>query len=245
MKNRISTLALVSLALATSVPAWADTPADLTDLVGARGSSGETQMLARGYALIRVTQVRDQAWSFWWSDTQNQCVAVATSDGRYASINGVPTQNCRPGGASGTAKPEPTAGTLTLICYGQGEHATISSHSGYEWNRDKKHYEPTTRFESDKERFNTGVQIDIKDGAGRIHLTGKLIPPLNSGGSDGWWPLENLRMEPDRITARYKLNFASSPTVSIDRNTGFVEIQGLNSFSGKCDMGDWAAGRRF
>lgn len=236
------------LALACGV-SYAQTPPDVEDLVGARAAGGETQLQARGYVFVRANRVRDQSWTFWWSDVQKACVAVATSDGRYASLQRVPVQNCRPGGAASGADPvasaPPRAEALTLVCYGQGQHATYSSHYGYEWNNDSKRYVPMQRMESGTEQFNSGVQFDFRDGMGRVHLTGKLVPPLNSGGTDGWWPLEDIQMTPDRISARYRLNALSHPTVSIDRHNGLVEIKGSPGFSGKCDSGDWGAERRF
>jgi hypothetical protein len=129
--------------------AQGQTPPDLEDLVGARGAGGETQMEARGYKQVRAARVRDQSWTFWWSDLQNACVAIATTDGRFAAINKIPIQNCRPGGVAGDEKPRPQpADELTLICYGQGEHAAYSSHSGYEWNDKSKRYQPTQRIET-------------------------------------------------------------------------------------------------
>lgn len=242
-------LAAALLAAALGLPAAVlaqKPPADLSDLVGVRGSSGETQMQARGYRQVRATLVREQSWTFWWSDVQRQCVAISTDDGRYAAINLIPEQNCKPGGAASEAKPAPvTPAVLTLVCYGQGQHATYSSHTGYEWNNKTKRYEPTQRVESGTEQFNSGVQIDIRGDEGRIHLSEKMIPPLHSGGSDGWWPLQNLSLTADRITARYKLNGLNTPEINIDRRSGFLEIKGMTPFSGKCDLGDWGASRRF
>lgn len=224
----------------------AQTPTDLADLVGARGAGGETQMQARGYQQVRATRVRDQSWTLWWSDVQRACVAIATDDGRYASISRIPEQNCRPGGVATAPPPRPhQPDTLTLVCYGQGEHAVFASHSGYEWNDKRKHYEPTQRTETADEQFQTGVQFEFRDGGGRIHLSGKMIPPLNSGGVDGWWQLEDVRMSPDRITARYQVNALNRLNVQIDRRTGMVEIKDKPGFSGKCDVGDWGAGRKF
>jgi hypothetical protein len=221
------------------------TPPDLEDLVGARGAGGETQMQARGYQQVRATRVRDQSWTFWWSDVQRVCVAISTDEGRYAAISRIPEQNCRPGG-SGEAQPRAhQPDMLVLICYGLGEHAVFSSHSGYEWNEKRKHYEPMQRAETANEQFQTGVQFEFRDGGGRIHLSGKMIPPLNSGGVDGWWPLEDVRMSPDRITARYHVSGLNRLSVNIDRRTGMVEIQDKPGFSGKCDQGDWGIGRKF
>lgn len=234
------------LALCIGTAAQAQVPADLQDLVGARGAGGETQMLARGYQQVRATRVRDQSWTFWWSDVQRACVAISTDNGRYAAINRIPEQNCRPGGVAGDTPPQPhRPDAITLVCYGQGEHATYSSHSGYEWNEKRKRYEPLQRMESGTEQFQTGVQFDFRDGGGRVHLAGKLIPPLHSGGNDGWWPLEDVQMSPDRITARYHVNALNRPSVKIDRRSGLVEIKGIEDFNGKCDLGDWSAGRRF
>lgn len=238
-------LALV-ITQATGTSASAAPPSDLSDLVGARGSSGETQLQARGYVFVRATRVRDQSWTFWWSDLQKQCVTIATTDGRYASIDGIPEQNCRPGAVPGDAPPKaPAENVLTLVCYGTGQHATYTPHFGYQWNNDAKKYEPMQRMESGNEQFNSGVQVDIRNGEGRIHLAGKMIPPLNSGGTDGWWPLEDLQMGDDRIAARYKVNVLSRPTVEIDRRSGLINVKGSPGFSGKCDVGDWGASRKF
>ncbi|MBH1965285.1 MAG: hypothetical protein I8H77_13165, partial [Comamonadaceae bacterium] len=158
--------------------AFAQTPPDLEDLVGARGAGGETQLQARGYQQVRATRVRDQSWTFWWSDIQRACVAVSTDNGRYAAINRVPEQNCRPGGVAGDLPPRAyQPSTLTLICYGQGEHAVFENHSGYDWNDRRNRYEPRQRTELANEQFQTGVQFEFRDGSGRVHLSGKMIPP--------------------------------------------------------------------
>ncbi|MBQ1765171.1 MAG: hypothetical protein IIZ92_20040 [Aquincola sp.] len=239
-------MAIVLTGVLAVPQAHAQTPTDLADLVGARGAGGETQMQARGYQQVRATRVRDQSWTLWWSDVQRACVAIATDDGRYASISRIPEQNCRPGGVATAPPPRPhQPDTLTLVCYGQGEHAVYASHSGYEWNDKRKHYEPTQRTETADEQFQTGVQFEFRDGGGRIHLSGKMIPPLNSGGVDGWWQLEDVRMSPDSITARYHVSGLNRLNVQIDRRTGMVEIKDKPGFSGKCDVGDWGAGRKF
>lgn len=239
------TFVLCAVLLGTAT-AHAQTPSDLEDLVGVRGAGGETQMLARGYQQVRATRVRDQSWTFWWSDVQHACVSIATTDGRYAAIHRIPDQNCRPGGVVSEVAPQaPRSDALTLICYGTGEHAVYTSHSGYAWNEKSKHYEPMQRMETGDEQFQTGVQFDFRDGGGRVHLSDKLIPPLHSGGKDGWWELEDVQMTPDRITARYRVSGLNRLGVNIDRRSGLAEIKGKPGFSGKCDLGDWGTSRRF
>ncbi|NKE44383.1 hypothetical protein HB662_06310 [Roseomonas frigidaquae] len=65
-------------------------PGDLADLVGARGSSGETQLSARGYASARTQGLTH----YWWHGASQSCVRVVTADGRYASILAAPNAAC-------------------------------------------------------------------------------------------------------------------------------------------------------
>jgi hypothetical protein len=58
----------------------------LQDLVGAKGSSGETAMRERGYVMKRAEPEGDKVYSYWWNRTRKNCVMVSTTDGRYAII---------------------------------------------------------------------------------------------------------------------------------------------------------------
>ena len=71
--------------------AQAQTAPDLQDLVGARGAGGETQMQARGYQLVRATQVRDQSWTFWWSRLQSRMIQF----GSWSNCVGLPVRTSR------------------------------------------------------------------------------------------------------------------------------------------------------
>ncbi|WP_232493495.1 hypothetical protein [Novosphingobium kaempferiae] len=72
----------------------AQTPPELRDLVGARGSSGETQLKARGYRFVRLQEGDDRKWSYYWNPANHQCVTVATYDGRYDAITSSPAPDC-------------------------------------------------------------------------------------------------------------------------------------------------------
>lgn len=234
----------------TSVAALAQTPGDVGDLVGARAAGGETQLEARGYQFVRTNTVRDQKWSFWWSDIQRQCISVTTDNGRYTAINQVPGQNCQgPASSAGDDRneaPYPAFGgggeTVSLLCYGHGLAPGVATRSGYSYNPDTRRYEYRSRIESTTDGYDADLLVEIRDGQGRIHLSGRLIAPLNSGGRDGWWDLNDLRITPDRISGRYRMNGLNSPSVDIDRRTGRIEISGLERFTGHCDRG---TGRRF
>lgn len=62
----------------------AQTPPGLGDLVGARGSSGESELQRRGYAKFGGQQSDDRSYTYWWNAQSRQCVTVATMDGRCA-----------------------------------------------------------------------------------------------------------------------------------------------------------------
>jgi hypothetical protein len=242
------TVGIAIILLGTVAVVNAQTPGDVGDLVGARAAGGETQLEARGYRFVRTNTVRDQKWSFWWSDIQRQCISVTTDNGRYAAISQVPGQNCQGGGTpsyADSSSNQPAFGggeAISLLCYGHGLADGVQTRSGYAYNPDTRRYEYRSRVESTIDGYDADLLVEVQDGQGRIHLSGRLIAPLHSGGRDGWWDLNDLRITPDRISGRYRMNGLNSPSVDIDRRTGRIEISGLSRFTGHCDRG---MGRRF
>lgn len=85
----------VMLAATVATPGAAQAPAQVADLVGARGSGGETALQSRGYTFVRVQDGDDRKWSYWWNASRRECIAVVTMDGRYASITASPAPDCR------------------------------------------------------------------------------------------------------------------------------------------------------
>lgn len=135
---------------------------------------------------------------------------------------------------------------LTLICWGEGRRPGTGVSTGYAWDGDRHKFVPQTYVHSKTRKFDSEVQVELHEDWGRIHLTGKLIPPINSGGNRGWWDLEDVNVRPDRITARYRLNGLNKPSVEIDRRTGRIKIDGVEKFRGECDVGTWGQrGNRF
>jgi hypothetical protein len=130
---------------------------------------------------------------------------------------------------------------LTLICYGEGRKPGVASRDGYEWNDRRQRYELRNRIESTSNEFDSEVQVEIRNTRGKIHLTGNLIAPINSGGKNGWWQLEDLKVTPDRITGRYRMNGLNKPRVNIDRRSGQIAIDGIERFRGTCEAGDWGS----
>ncbi|MEH1939098.1 MAG: hypothetical protein V7L01_02610 [Nostoc sp.] len=132
---------------------------------------------------------------------------------------------------------------LTLICYGEGRKPGIENRNSYEWNSRRHRYELQNRIESSTDEFDSEVQVEIRNMQGKIHLTGKLIPPIHSGGTDGWWNLKDLRVTPEQITGKYQVNGLNHPRVEIDRRSGRIAINGIERFRGTCDSGDWSNSR--
>ena len=129
---------------------------------------------------------------------------------------------------------------LALICWGEGRKPSTTYSSGYAWDSDRHKYVPQGYIQNTSKEFDAEVQVEIHDDYGRIHLTPKLVPPIHSGGTDGWWEFDEVHVPPDIITARYRLNGLNKPRVTIDRRTGRITIDGIEKFRGECDQGNWA-----
>ncbi len=76
---------------------------NLQDLIGAKGSGGETQMEQRGYTWIRTDKSGGDAYSYW-QNRHGNCISVRTSDGRYASIVHAPDFDCKGGGGQANSE---------------------------------------------------------------------------------------------------------------------------------------------
>lgn len=249
---RHATPALSALAIALFLPCGpllAQSVPDLADLVGARAAGAETQMEARGYRESGGSTVRDMKFTFWWNDRRRACVSVSTVEGRYASIQSVPPGNCDDGsaaamGAQGQGGGSDDAASLVLVCYGAGTRPGVTTAPQYAWNPRTQKWEWSSTVRGTTEEFSSDVQIELYGDHGRIHLGPSLVPPIHSGGANGWWDLDDLSVTPTRITAGYRLNGMNKPRLTIDRRTGQIEIKAMTTFNGRCDIGDWADGQR-
>lgn len=223
---------------------------ELIDLIGARAAGGETQMEARGYRVVGGNTVRDQRFTFWWNDRKQECVSVSTIDGRYASIQRIPPGNCDISAAQSLAArptyPEPRsdAASLVLVCYGAGTKPSVTTQPRYSWNSSKHKWEWSNDIVGTTQGFGSDVQIELYGDHGRIHLGPNLVPPIHSGGDNGWWDLDNLVVSGDRISASYRLNGMNKPRLTVDRRSGRITIQAITNFEGQCDIGNWSAGQR-
>ena len=124
---------------------------------------------------------------------------------------------------------------LQLVCYGQAEKTVAERRAGYQWNATTHKYEPTSELTTGRRSFDSAVNVSIHDGRGSIHMPNDLIPPLNSGGRDGWWELDDLIVGHDEIRGRFRLNGMNRPSLLIDRRNGTITVDGMIKFNGRCD----------
>jgi hypothetical protein len=129
--------------------------------------------------------------------------------------------------------------SITLICWGEGRRPGTSVSGGYAWDSRRHKFVPHTYLNNTTQEFDSEVQVELHDDWGRIHLTGKLVPAIHSGGDNGWWDLDDVHVGRDTITARYRLNGLNKPRVEIDRRSGRIKINGVEKFRGECDQGTW------
>lgn len=125
---------------------------------------------------------------------------------------------------------------VQLTCYGTAEKTTLETRSGYQWNADKHKYEPKSELYNGRQDFDTAVHVSIHDDQGHIRIPKQLIPPLNSGGSDGWWTIEDMIVGHDEIRGRFRLNGFNRPTMTIDRRSGTIVVDGMITFNGRCEQ---------
>jgi len=109
----MKTLAFLFVAASlVATGAQAQNAARLQSLVGARGSSGESELNSRGYQFISSGPAKGGKHAFWWSQSAQSCVRVTTRDGRYSNIIDRPALFCgksASAGGSGSAAVAPVA----------------------------------------------------------------------------------------------------------------------------------------
>ncbi len=219
------------------------TPSDVSDLIGARGAGGESELAARGYINVGGRKGDDRAWTYWWNERRGVCLTVATSQGRFSSLVSSPAADCRQGGDQSFAPPEFGFGSpaqtdyrehIALICYGEGQKYGTESQSGYQWDNDKKKYVPRSGFVTTLQDYNTSVTVEIDGDRARIRPAKNMLPPLHSSSDAGWYDISNLSISRDMIRGEFKLNGMNKPKMTIDRRAGHITLDGLTKFSGMC-----------
>ena len=117
-----------------------------------------------------------------------------------------------------------------LVCTGTG--SKLESQTSYDW--DSKHHEYRDHNTLGTAQVGGTAQVEIHGGQGRVRLPAGLVPPLNSGGRDGWFPIQDLSVGADRIQGSLRLNGLNKPGMTIDRRSGRMVLDGMESFDATC-----------
>jgi hypothetical protein len=137
-------LALVTTSVAGIAPAAAQTAAGLGDLIGARGSSAESELTSRGYKFEKNMG----SAALWWNSKSNTCVSVAVDNGRVASIQTGTAKDCGKSSGSDQAIAGVAAGALAV-----GLIAALSGHHKNSENRNN-----TASYNGEYQRgYNDGM----------------------------------------------------------------------------------------
>ncbi|PPD07192.1 MAG: hypothetical protein CTY28_10455 [Hyphomicrobium sp.] len=119
---------------------------------------------------------------------------------------------------------------VSLSCYGEGDKPVLENWDDRRWYADRASFPATVVIELNK----TGPGETY---SGRIHPSGRLLPPLHGGDTAGWWTIKNLVVGPDEIRGRYTLNGLNKPRLRYDRRSGRLSIEGIENFYGRCWSG--------
>lgn len=95
--NKAVPLTLAAIAMALPAPISAQS--DVSDLRGARGSSGEMEMQQRGYTMAKFSG----GAQYWWNEDRDRCVRIVVRNGRYDSVTSASAGDCGKGGVSAGA----------------------------------------------------------------------------------------------------------------------------------------------
>lgn len=98
-----------------TVPAMANAPGSVRDLVGAKGSSGEDQLEFRGFHRISGHTEYDSKINYWWNGNTKECIKVVTYDGNFQSIDKTSNADCNQKGGSGDKTAAIAVGAAALL----------------------------------------------------------------------------------------------------------------------------------
>ena len=88
-------LCLFAGATMAATPALADKARQLTDLNGARASSAESALQSRGFRHVSTHKsTSGYVNSYWWDESDDDCVTVEVYDGRVMTISDATDQDC-------------------------------------------------------------------------------------------------------------------------------------------------------
>ena len=141
--------ASAALVAAAAVPALARSANQMSDLVGGRASSGESQLEARGFTYITGSTSFDTKHSYWWNGGDKNCLHVETRDGRYAAIRDASKGDCNQKGGDNTGAV--VAGVAAVAVLG-----ALLAHKSHDHD-DNKHHSDAAQEQQYERGYNDGL----------------------------------------------------------------------------------------
>ena len=133
-RRTVAAFATSVFVLTAAAPTWAQTPGALSDLVNARAGQAEGELQRRGYQATDRSEVVGDGRLTWWRKGDD-CVAIMTRDGRYASINRAGRSECGDSrSGSGNTAAAVVAGVAIV-----GLAAAIAAHNNRHNDADGNH----------------------------------------------------------------------------------------------------------
>lgn len=173
MKKLIALTMSASL-LAAPFAAQAQTPGDIDDLIGARGSSFEGVMTSRGYEFVK----KEGEAQYWWNSMDKTCVAVTIYNGRVDTINTQGKSHCGHGGntAAGIVAGAAAVGLIAALSHHHKDDSRNTSEYNTEYERGYNdgmyggHYS-----KHDSEAYHSGYMAGEAEGTNRKHSNSVLV----------------------------------------------------------------------
>jgi hypothetical protein len=139
------------------------------------------------------------------------------------------------------------ANDITLSCQGQGSVMATQTSTVNQFQPGKSGHNQTGVVTTQTRRPFAGTGLlEIKTGMARMRVPDPMVPALMSGGTEGWYPIEELNMGNSEITGVVHINMLSQPKLRIDRMTGKLSLSGgAGDFSGDCSAVDTSAKPKF
>lgn len=191
----LSLLLAGALALGSASHAAAQTPGRLSDLVGARAGQSEAELTRRGYqATGRSEVVGDGRLTYW--KRGDECVAIMTRDGRYASINQAGRSECGGGGSDNSNAGAVVAGVALI-----GLVAALASHNNRHNDADRNH---DSEYERGYQAGLYGADYDDRhetEGYHEGYLAGE-HEAMNRRNSNSRWVRQTPREAQDACARR-------------------------------------------
>jgi hypothetical protein len=133
--TRMTALLAVSAMVVPTIPAMANTPGSVRDLVGAKAAGGESSLENRGYHYVTGSTKNNRKFNYYWNGNTKECLRVVTYDGRFETITTTSASDCNQRGGSGDKAAAIAVGAAAIL--GIAALASKSHHRDDKYNDER------------------------------------------------------------------------------------------------------------